>query len=286
MQVNAEAGYANITGSRQYTNGAWMNKRRDSAHGDVEPGDELFIYCTASVPDFGRSLAFSVEVLEVNPDRTTFSLSEPRRFQRPLDRSDILRLIAEEKLPDVFRSCGAQGFNITKLEPHDAQQVLEILEAKTDSGVIPLGAEGSPQMSGSPSDRLIEQHLEQWLVDRWDQIKGEFGAPLELYKEDGVSVGQQYDTGIVGRMDLLCEDTSNGALVVVELKRGKQSDAVIGQLTRYMGWVQEHLANGREVKGIILTADYDQRLRYAVRAIPGIRLLRYETHFRIIPQET
>ena len=76
--------------------------------------------------------------------------------------------------------------------------------------------------AGSPADRLIEIHLEQWLVDHWDLVN--FGAPLKLYEEDGEVVGQQYNTGSVGQIDLLCEDTSSGALVVIELKRGQQSD--------------------------------------------------------------
>ena len=136
--------------------------------------------------------------------------------------------------------------------------------------------------SGSPADRLIEIHLEQWLVDHWDQV--DFGAPLRLYEEDGESTGQQYDTGDVGFIDLLCEDTSSNSIVVIELKRGRSSDAVMGQLARYMGWVKEHLANGRDVEGVVLTPEYNKKLRYAAKAVPGSRLLRYETQFKTYPE--
>ena len=277
VQVNATIGYANISNNRRYANENWAKKSRDSDHGEVKPGDELLVYCTGSVPNYGMSLAFSVSVREVSPDRITFGLDEPRWFPSPLSRMAIHSLVAEGKLSNVFRRCGIQWFNITKLEPSEAQQVLQFLEVESS-------VEQEAGLAGSPADRLIEVHLEQWLVDHWDQVN--FGAPLKLYEEDGEPVGQQYDTGTVGRIDLLCEDTSSGALVVMELKRGQRSDAAMGQLARYMGWVKEHLANGREVEGVILVPSYDERLRYATRAVPGSRLLRYETRFETFPQDS
>lgn len=89
--------------------------------------------------------------------------------------------------------------------------------------------------------------------------------------------------GLVGRIDLFCEDASSGALVVVELKKGRQSDDVVGQLARYMGWVKENLAEGQAVEGVVLAPAADERLRYAAMAIPGVRLLRYETRFEVFP---
>ena len=46
----------------------------------------------------------------------------------------------------------------------------------------------------------------------------------------------------IGRLDFLCIDQVTDALVVVELKRGRPSDMVIGQIARYMGYVRSHLA--------------------------------------------
>ncbi len=266
-------------GNGRYANNSWMKKPRDRDHGEVRSGDELLVYCTGNVPDYGMSLAFGAVVKDVSPDNVTFELDEPRWFPSPLNRTDIQSLVAEGKLSDSFRRCGLQWFNITKLEPLAAQQVLKLVEAEPS---IEQGTGAG--RSGSPADRLLEIHLEQWLVDHWDQVN--FGAPLQLYEEDGEIVGQQYDTGAVGRIDLLCEDKASGALVVIELKKGQQSDAVMGQLARYMGWVKEHLAKGRNVEGVILTPAYDDRLRYATKAVPGSRLLRYETRFEVFPQDT
>lgn len=43
---------------------------------------------------------------------------------------------------------------------------------------------------------------------------------------------------------------------MIELKRDKSSDAVVGQILRYMGWVQKHLAeNGELVSGLIIATE-------------------------------
>ena len=121
--------------------------------------------------------------------------------------------------------------------------------------------------------------MEQWLVEHWKEV--DFGSKLKLYEEDGEAVGQQYRTGEVGTIDLLCEDEESGDIVVIELKRGRQSDEVVGQLARYVGWTQTHLANGRRVRGIILAPQFDEKLRYAAAAIPNSKLLRYQTRFDV-----
>lgn len=44
-------------------------------------------------------------------------------------------------------------------------------------------------------------------------------------------------------------------------------------VTRYMGWVKKHLAKGaQKVRGIIVVAKADDRLHYAVAAIPNVEI--------------
>lgn len=282
VQIRGDS-YADITTNRRYVNPHWMDKPKDQHHGEVQPGDRLLLYCSSFVRHYERTLAFRVDVEDVSPDRTTFTVGELHRFRYPLERTDIRGRVDRGELDDVFKKCGQQGFNIAKLEPAAAAQALDLVESMISipargGAELPVGPEPNP---GSPVDHLIELQLEQWMVDNWSSV--DFGAPLRLYEEDGEPVGQQYDTGIVGRIDLLCEDASSGALVVVELKKGRQSDDVVGQLARYMGWVKENLAEGRAVEGVVLAPAADERLRYAAMAIPGVRLLRYETRFEVFP---
>ena len=113
----------------------------------------------------------------------------------------------------------------------------------------------------------------------WGRI--DFGRPLRLYESADGRSGRQYRTEI-GYIDFLCEDTASGDLVVVELKKGKSSDAALGQCQRYMGWVQENLANtDRKVRGLIIAPEQDDRLWYALRVAPGMAMLCYRVDFQL-----
>jgi RecB family endonuclease NucS len=85
-------------------------------------------------------------------------------------------------------------------------------------------------------------------------------------------------------IDFLAVDRDSGDLVVIELKRGQTSDATVGQVLRYRNWVQEHLAEGNQhVRGIIVAAEIDDALRYAIKGLPDIAVLTYQVDFRLRP---
>jgi len=72
----------------------------------------------------------------------------------------------------------------------------------------------------------------------------------------------------------------NSSFVVIELKAGKAIDHVIGQILGYMSYVRKSLADGGEVRGIIVADDFDERLKYAVGEIPKLRLKKYLVQFK------
>jgi hypothetical protein len=43
-----------------------------------------------------------------------------------------------------------------------------------------------------------------------------------------------------------------------------------------MGWVQQHLANGKNVYGVVIAADVSTKLKYAVTQVPSVRLMEYD----------
>ena len=110
----------------------------------------------------------------------------------------------------------------------------------------------------SESQFALEAHLEEFIDKNWNQI--DFGAKLAKYEIEEQSV-RQFPAG-KWNIDFLCIDTVNGDLVVVELKRGKSSDATVGQTLRYIGWVTENLAKpGQGVRGIIISQEEDDTLK-------------------------
>ena len=50
---------------------------------------------------------------------------------------------------------------------------------------------------------------------------------------------------------------------MIELKRDQTSDQTVGQLARYMGWLEENKTKGNPTKGITIAGKYDRRLKDA-----------------------
>ncbi len=100
--------------------------------------------------------------------------------------------------------------------------------------------------------------------------------------KDGERVGQQYATD-TGPLDILAISKDKKTLLVVELKKGRASDAVVGQALRYMGYVQEELAEvGQTVRGVIIALEDDQRIRRALNMVSSIVFYRYQISFKLM----
>lgn len=131
-----------------------------------------------------------------------------------------------------------------------------------------------------PSAFAMEKHLEDFLVQNW--VQTELGKDYDVYSEEGERVGQQYLTD-TGPLDILAISKDKKQLLVVELKKGRASDVVVGQILRYMGYVQEELAdNGQTVKGVIIALEDDQRIRRALSVTPNVTFYRYEISFKLV----
>lgn len=128
----------------------------------------------------------------------------------------------------------------------------------------------------------LEKYLEEFMVSNWDKTL--LGKTLILHAEDEESA-TQYPTS-VGPIDILARDKASKDWVVIELKKGKSSDAVVGQLLRYMGWVKKHKATGSEnVRGIIITSAPDDRIKYAMLVSQGVSFYTYKVSFDLVEEK-
>lgn len=131
-----------------------------------------------------------------------------------------------------------------------------------------------------PSEFAFEKHLEDFLVKNWNQtvLANEFS----IFEDDGQLVGQQYYTD-AGPIDVLALSKDKKRLLVVELKRGKASDVVVGQVLRYMGCIKETVAEPNQtVEGVIIALEDDQKMRWALMNVPSISFYRYQVSFKLI----
>lgn len=130
-----------------------------------------------------------------------------------------------------------------------------------------------------PMGFALEKHLEDFLVANWQSTA--LGQDYNIYKEDGELVGQQFPSD-TGPIDILAISKDKKVLLIVELKKGRASDAVVGQIQRYMGYVLEELAEDDQlVKGVIIALDDDLRIRRALKVTQGIEFYRYEVSFTL-----
>jgi restriction system protein len=148
-----------------------------------------------------------------------------------------------------------------------------------------LGGASAPKLISTdpsvedPSSFALEEHLEDFLVKNWPHT--ELGKDYDIYEEDGEKA-QQYQTD-TGPLDILAISKDKKRLLVVELKKGRASDAVVGQTLRYMSFVQEELAeDGQSVLGVIIAHEDDQRLRRALAMTPNIAFYRYQVSFKLV----
>lgn len=128
----------------------------------------------------------------------------------------------------------------------------------------------SPEELPTPiSSVSLEKDLQEYLAKNPGLV--EKGLKL-------VEGGKNYHIKGAGNIDVLCRDKS-GAYVVIETKKNRASDEVVGQILRYIGALKkEH----KKVRGIIIVNEPDERLDFALEAVKDfVKLKYYKVEFQI-----
>ncbi len=122
----------------------------------------------------------------------------------------------------------------------------------------------------SPSEFAYESDLRDFLAKNLSHIE----PGLQLYQDEGIT-GIEFPVG--GRfIDILALDARRN-FVVIELKVSRGYDRVIGQLLRYMAWIEKHHAeSGQGVRGIIAAREISEDLKLACSYLPNVSLYEYE----------
>lgn len=140
----------------------------------------------------------------------------------------------------------------------------------------------APSVAGppveDPSEFVLEKYLEDFIVSNFDGI---FKGQLRIYQDADGNSGQQYTTDI-GPIDILAIEPNTNSIVVIELKKGRPSDQVVGQILRYMGWVSENICGSdQSVKGMVICREPDIKLSYALKLVQAISVQYYKVSFRL-----
>jgi endonuclease len=173
---------------------------------------------------------------------------------------------------DVFFQLESGRFRL-----HDADQDPPPIraDAAPDQQTLPEEESDDIQSPSGSSEFAYEADLRNYIAKNLMAIE----PSLMLYEEEGIN-GIEFPVG--GRfIDILAID-GKGDFVVIELKVSRGYDRVVGQLLRYMAWVQAHMAdNSQKVRGIIIARNVSQDLLLASSLIPGVQLFEYELSLRV-----
>jgi restriction system protein len=130
-----------------------------------------------------------------------------------------------------------------------------------------------------PAVFALEKHLEDFLVANWSSTP--LGRTHDIYQEED-NFGQQFPTD-TGPIDILAISKDKQEVLVVELKKGRASDSVVGQIQRYMGYITEEVAEEHQrVRGVIIALQDDLRIKRALKVAQNIEFYRYEVKFDLI----
>jgi endonuclease len=136
----------------------------------------------------------------------------------------------------------------------------------------------STEEASESSEFAYEHDLRDYLAKNLHLIE----AGLRLYRDEDGITGVEFPVG--GRfIDILAVD-SHGSYVVIELKVSRGYDRVVGQLLRYIGWIEQHHAEpSQAVRGVIVAKEVSNDLRLACRRVQGVRLFEYTLAVALTP---
>lgn len=223
-----------------------------------------------AIPDADGSVKLHAmkEWLRLNPDYV------PRGLDATASTSHQLR--------NGLRAAGwtvqSSDSEVRLIRPADASR--EGLIESVIGSVLAAPTEDEGDEDAQSQSFALEYQLRDFIAQNLAAIEID-RSRLRLYVDPAGKDGIEYPTA-VGPIDILAVDES-GDFVVFELKRARVADKAVGQLARYMGWVQHTIGRGRAVRGVIVARSIDARLRFAASVIPHVSLYEYEVEFRLTP---
>ena len=182
--------------------------------------------------------------------------------------------IKRQDMSDALRNSAGSISTVSQITKHAGE--LDRLIA----GNLPASIVSTDDTIEDVTVFALEKHLEDFLVENWDTTL--LGRSYDIFTEEGEVAGEQYPTD-TGPIDILAVKKDGKELLVVELKKGRATDVVVGQVQRYMGYVKDELLEqGQSVRGVIIALEDDLKLRRALSVTTNIDFYTYKVSFQLL----
>jgi restriction system protein len=224
---------------------------------DMKKGDKVLIYGNKNIYALGEILS-DYHYKEEESD--IYYLYNHRRDVKWFEIPDPPLSI--EFLPEELQRKLMRPRTLIELTENEWKSIEEVIKEQPPPEEREQPSTTEPSFSVS-----LERNLRDYLAENPNILEN----GLQL-------VGKEYPTD-AGNIDILFKD-KDGGYVVVETKKGRESDKVVGQILRYIGWVKKN--KSPKVRGIIVTHSSDSNLEWAVEAVKDlVKLKFYKVKFEL-----
>jgi hypothetical protein len=277
------------------------NLRVDRARGGAKPYKPLLLLSVVALMEKGEiadgrilldgalKSVFDQLLRALYPDWTY--RADIRLPFRHLETDGIWRLVPAPHALETYlaaRSCGAKAPHLLRsvacaeMEAAIAEELIrdaasrrrlvraiatKYLPAGASEKIVALLGDASAAASAPATEHLpshaLEREIEEYLWRRWEKTPfARMGIELCSPDKHGYA-GRQLVTP-VSAIDLVGFKPADRAWWVFELKKGRPGDKVVGQVSRYRGWLEaQRRPRLEKVRGAIIAGDVDMKLRYA-----------------------
>ncbi len=200
------------------------------------------------------------------------------------DAWQVLRHVRCAELdPEVFTALASSFENRFRL----LQLLIQTYDFPRDRtgylwDLLSTDEEALPVPVASDASVITEKAVEEYLESHWDSTEfARLGIELLREEEHGLPCRQVLTPR--NTIDLLGYRPSAREWWVFELKKGRSSDAVVGQIGRYMTWVAGRARRTESVRGAIVVGRVDENLKASVASNERLSLWRYDPQLRVHP---
>lgn len=141
-----------------------------------------------------------------------------------------------------------------------------------------------PRKVNGATNRPDQQSAADFVRDYVGKQLHSLEPGLTEFVDTGGLRGVEYATPL-GPIDILAEDRA-GDLVVVKIALNDNPAALCGKILAQIAWVRQHLADAREVRGILVARAVPEDLGYALLEIPSIQTCLYELQVNLRRQDS
>ncbi len=157
------------------------------------------------------------------------------------------------------------------------REIKNLLDIEDYNSINDLLWLARPEAEGELKPSITSVGLEKDLRDR-------LAENPDLIEKGLTLIDKGYSIEGAGQADLVCKDKKEN-YVVIETKKGRESDKVVGQILRYIGGLKKE--GKKRTRGIIIVNEPDKKLDLAIEAVKDfIKLKYYKVRFEITDSYT